>query len=182
MVIHIEIDDNGFLTGFGSAKTETSIEISEEVFDKEKQNLFSLYKLVDGELLYDESNALLEVKNNKILELQNESQKRNSDGFDILLDGEKYIFRNTNSNKSFLQKVYEMCNSNLIKESSIKLVNDKGNEIVKNVNIANINELWLLSYLHEEDLNKHFREVLMPLIENANTIKEVLDITWDSQV
>lgn len=182
MVIHIEIDENGFLTGFGSIETETSIPLSTDYFDSEKQQLFSLYRWNGEELIYDESQALSVIKNNKIRDLQNESQKRNNEGFQIELEGDIYTFKNTNSNKSFLQKVYEMCSNNLIKESSIKLVNSNGNEIVKTVNVSNINELWLLSYLHEEDLNKYFSDVLMPAIQSATTISEVLSIEWDSQV
>ena len=64
--VFIEVDENGFVTGYSSSKAEntTVAFFSQEVPDDFFDNCFS-YRVVDGELTFDDSKITAEIEQEK---------------------------------------------------------------------------------------------------------------------
>lgn len=164
---------------------ENSIKIKKEkMIDNIKENFRSYrYDYEIDDFIEDETKVLKESKVQMLLYFNNELSLRNKYGFMVNIKGENLRFENTDSNRTFLQKAYSMMESKLINSTTMKFIDGNGNEIPKVVEGATIFEIWILSFMHEDDLNKHFNEIIMPQIESAKTLEELSKITWEgSQV
>lgn len=182
-MIYVYLDKDSFIDGWASSEMEGSIKIKKEKLVDEIKNNFRAYRydsLVD-DFVKDESKAIQEAKTRAIFQFNTIGDKKNNDGFEFIVDNEKLIFQNNSANKGFLQKAYVLTSDDFlkIKESTLRFINEDGNEITKTLNRTKIYELWLLSFLHEDNINKHLDSVLIPKIKKAQTIEEINSITWD---
>lgn len=182
-MIYVYLDKDNFIDGWASSEMDGSIKIKEEKLADEIKDNFRVYRYdsLTDDFVKDESKAIQEAKASAIFQFNVIGDKKNNDGFEFIVDNEKLIFQNNSANKGFLQKAYVLTSDDFlkIKESTLRFIDEDGNEITKTLNKTKIYELWLLSFLHEDNINKHLDTVLIPKIKNAKTIEELNSITWD---
>ncbi|WP_368742257.1 hypothetical protein [Enterococcus casseliflavus] len=95
-------------------------------------------------------------------------------GYTIAIADVEYVYTYDDDSKSYLNKVYELATSGLIDNATFNLL--KGNvEDTLTVDKVNITELWLLSFLHEEELKKALNEKIQQ-IESAESIRDLQEI------
>ena len=184
-MIYVQLDDDNFIEGWGTSKMENSIMIQKDKMEDDIKLRFRSYRYdyKTETFIKDEKKAISDTKTQIIFDFNNLVKEKNNEGFKVTINGELLTFKNTDSNRSFLQKSYSMMESGLINSATMKFINENGNEVPKIVSGATIYEIWILSFMHEDELNKHFNEVIMPQIENAKTLEELNNITWEgSQV
>lgn len=172
MKVYLFLDEDGFCEGWGSNEEANSIPY--EIEDDEVLRGIMKYRYVDGQLIYDETKALLSAKESRKYKARKQFLDLLEKGFEITILGTTYTCPYDDDSKAYLNKVYELSTSGLIDNATFDLL--KGNEEVSfTVNKVNITELWLLSFLHEEDLKKALSAKLQQ-IETAESIKELQEI------
>lgn len=167
MEVHLFLDEDGFCEGWGSNKEEHSVPIVIE--DEAVLNGIRKYRYLVGELVYDETKALIDAKESRREKAKKASNKQLEQGFTVTLAGEDYVYTYDDSSKAYLNKVYELATSGLIDEATFDFKKN-GKDVSISVDKVNITELWLLSFLHEENLKKQLNEMLSK-IDSAETIK-----------
>lgn len=85
-----------------------------------------------------------------------------------------YLYPYDDDSKAYLNKVYELSTSGLVDNATFDLLKENEEDSFT-VNKVNITELWLLSFLHEEDLKKALSAKLQQ-IETAESIKDLQEI------
>lgn len=180
-MIYVQLDDDNFIEGWGTSEMENSIMIEKDKMEDDVKFRFRSYRYdyETEKFIKDEKKAISDTKTQIIFDFNNLVKEKNNEGFKVTINGELLTFQNTDSNRSFLQKSYLMMESGLINSATMKFINENGNEVLKIVSGATIYEIWILSFMHEDELNKHFNEIIMPQIKNAKTLEELNNITWD---
>lgn len=176
MEVHLFLDEDGFCTGWGSNKEEHSVPIVIE--DDEVLRGIMKYRYENGELIYDETKALIDAKESRRYKLKKSMSEKLSEGFTINLEDDKLIYPYNNDNKAYLNKVYELSTSGLIDSATFDFLDKDGNEVTKEVSKINITELWLLSFLYEEDIKK-LQAKELEKIEKAQSLKDIQEIILD---
>lgn len=166
MKVHLFLDEDGFCTGWGSNEEENSVPIEAE---EEVLNGIRKYRYENGELIYDETKALIDAKESRTEKAKKASNKQLEQGFPITLAEIDYVYAYDDESKAYLNKVYELSTSGLIDEATFNFKKN-GKDVSISVNKVNITELWLLSFLHEENLKKQLNEMLSK-IDSAETLK-----------
>ena len=175
MKVYLFLDEDGFCEGWGSNEEENSVPIEAE---EEVLNGIRKYRYKDGQLIYDETKALKDAKESRRDKLKKSMIKKLSEGFVIDLEDEKFIYHYDNDNKAYLNKVYELSTSGLIDSATFDFLDKDGNEVTIEVPKINIAELWLLSFLYEEDIKK-LQAKELEKIEKAKSLKEIQEIILD---
>ena len=98
-------------------------------------------------------------------------------GFEITILGTTYTYPYDEDGKAYLDKVYELCRSGLIDEATFSFKKDD-EDVIINVDRINVAEMWLLSYLHEEDLKRKLNDY-NTRVENAQTLEELRAIVLE---
>ena len=89
-----------------------------------------------------------------------------------------YTYLYGDKNKAYLNKVYELSTSGLIDNATFDLIDSNNKEVSMIVDRVNITELWLLSFLHEENLKKELNQILIK-IDEAETMEDLQKIILD---
>ncbi|MGJ0867565.1 hypothetical protein ACR76M_01125 [Enterococcus innesii] len=172
MKVYLFLDEDGFCEGWGSNEEVNSVPY--EIEDDEVLRGIMKYRYVDGQLIYDETKALLSAKESRKYKSRRQFLDLLEKGFEITILGTTYTCPYDDDSKAYLNKVYELSTSGLIDNATFDLL--KGNEEVSfTVNKVNITELWLLSFLHEEELKKALSAKIQK-IETAESIKDLQTI------
>lgn len=175
MKVYLFLDEDGFCEGWGSNEEENSIPIEAE---EEVLNGIRKYRYENGELIYDETKALIDAKESRKYKLKKSMSEKLSEGFIIDLEDDKFIYPYNNDNKAYLNKVYELSTSGLIDSATFDFLDKDGNEVTMEVSKINITELWLLSFLYEENIKK-LQAKELEKIEKAKSLKEIQEISLD---
>lgn len=168
MVVYVYVEPDGFVSGWSSSEQEGTylIENPPEGFITS----FPQYKYVEGELILDQSKVLSQSKIEMIQSIKERAEQENR--VKIILNEESYYFVNNASNKSFLQKSFSLMSDGLIKTTMFNLLNQDEEEVVIELNKNNVHELWLLTFLKEEDTNKELKTNI-EFVESIQTIEEL---------
>lgn len=172
MKVYLFLDEDGFCEGWGSNEEANSIPY--EIEDDEVLRGIMKYRYVDGQLIYDETKALLSAKESRKYKARKQFLDLLEKGFEITILGTTYTCPYDDDSKAYLNKVYELSTSGLIDNATFDLLKEN-EEVSFTVNKVNITELWLLSFLHEEDLKKALSAKLQQ-IETAESIKDLQEI------
>lgn len=172
MKIYLFLDEDGFCEGWGSNEEINSVPY--EIEDDEVLRGIMKYRYDNGELIYDETKALISAKESRKYKAKRKSNELLAKGYTIAIADVEYVYTYDDDSKSYLNKVYELATSGLIDNATFNLL--KGNvEVTLTVDKVNITELWLLSFLHEEDLKKALNEKIQQ-IESAESIRDLQEI------
>lgn len=174
--IFVFLDENNFCTGWTSSKEDNSYSIIVE--DEDIINKIRYYKYENGTLIYDESNILLVAKETKRIKARNFIAVKLEKGFKIEILNSMYTYLYGDENKAYLNKVYELSTSGLIDNATFDLIDSNNKEVSMIVDRINITELWLLSFLHEENLKKELNQILIK-IDEAETMEDLQKIILD---
>ncbi|MFB8590917.1 hypothetical protein ACFC53_13815 [Enterococcus casseliflavus] len=172
MKIYLFLDEDGFCEGWGSNEEANSIPY--EIEDDEVLRGIMKYRYVDGQLIYDETKALISAKESRKYKAKRKSNELLAKGFPIVIADTEYLYPYDDDSKAYLNKVYELSTSGLVDNATFDLLKEN-EEVSFTVNKVNITELWLLSFLHEEDLKKALSAKLQQ-IETAESIKDLQEI------
>lgn len=175
MKVYLFLDENGFCSGWGTSEEPNSIPY--ETDNMELLEGIMKYRYVDGELVYDETKALIRAKESRKYKAKRNFLDILVRGFEITISGQLYVYPYSEDGKAYLDKVYELCRSGLIDEATFSF-HKNGEEVIINVDKINITEMWLLSYLHEEDLKKRLNEYNLR-VENAKSLEELRGIVLE---
>lgn len=170
---YIEVDENGFVEGWSTTVfSEDVIEIETDINTDE----FYYYRMTeDKELIYDDSKilqVLKEDKKNTVLRVVD--MKRYSD-LNITIDDVEYTWKASEMNRTFLEKSYELMSKVSLRDGVLFNMTDDNNQLVSlKLNSRNIQELWLLVFLRDEELNKKAVEVtdMIESIDNLDKLRE----------
>lgn len=176
MKVYLFLDEDGFCEGWGSNEEENSTEI--EIEDLTVLDRIRMYRYENGELIYDEIKELIDAKEFHKYRLKKSMQENLSKGFIIDLEDGKFIYPYNNDNKVYLNKIYELSTSGLIDSATFDFLDKDGNEVTMEVSKINTTELWLLSFLYEEDIKK-LQAKKLEEIEKAKSLKEIQEIDLD---
>lgn len=182
MVIWINIlkDEGNKLSGYSEIEQEHMIKIETDDYDFDIKGLFA-YCRYDEEterVIYDEEIALNLRKEDLIYDFKKKSVQELIKGFKVNINDKIMTFRCTPENKSFLEQAYSLFTNKIITETNLPFVDENGNEILERIVGSNIFEVWLLYYVHEEDINRKLTNEIMPKIDNAKTLQELEEIKW----
>ena len=174
--IFVFLDKNNFCTGWTSSKEDNSYRV--EIEDESLVDKIRYYRYEEGILIYDESNILINAKEVKRTKARTFISNKLEKGFKIEILDSNYTYLYDDENKAYLNKVYELSTSGLIDNATFDFINDKNEEVSVIVDKINITELWLLSFLHEEDLKKELN-LWLEKINKAKDMKELQEIIFD---
>lgn len=177
MKVYLFLDEEGYCTGWGSNEEVNSVpyELNNEVI----LNGIMKYRYHEGVLIYDEKKALINAKENRIYKAKNQLTNSLVKGFVVNLKGEDYKYVYDEENKAYLNKVNDLAKSGLIDGATFKFVkNDQ--EVSVFVEIANIDELWLLSFIHEEGCQKVYSEYIKQVNE-AKSLAQLQKIKYGEE-
>ena len=175
MKVYLFLDEDGFCEGWGSNEEENSIPY--EIEDDEVLQGIMKYRYVDGRLIYDETKALASTKESRKYKSRRQFLDLLGKGFEITISDVTYTYPYDDDSKSYLNKVYELTTGGLIDNATLIFKKD-GGDIAISVDKINITEMWLLSYLHEEDLKKKLNDY-NTRVENAQTLEELQTIVLE---
>lgn len=178
-------ENNGYLTGWTLNKpdsvSENLIEIDlDEYSDMDIQrNFFGCkYDRESKKVIFDEEQYLKILKEHKEYDMRDSIMSKINDGFKININNKNLIFKPNKTNKSFLEQAYYLFTNKIISETVLPFVTESGEEVMERVIDSNIFEVWLLTYINEEDINKKFNNEILPRIRNAKSEEELEKITW----
>lgn len=175
MKVYLFLDEDGFCEGWGSNEEVNSVPY--EIEDDEVLRGIMKYRYVDGQLIYDETKALLSAKDSRKYKARKQFLDLLGKGFEITILGTTYTYPYDEDGKAYLDKVYELCRSGLIDEATFSFKKDD-EDVIINVDRINVAEMWLLSYLHEEDLKRKLNDY-NTRVENAQTLEELRAIVLE---
>lgn len=177
MTVYLFLDDEGFCEGWSSNYGENLIPY--EINNETILNGIMKYRYYDGVLIYDESKALMNAKTTRSSRAKEQLANHLSKGFSVTLDGEDYIYPYNEENKAYLNKVNELVKSNLINEASFNFY--KGDqEVSLSVKKVNIDEMWLLSFLHEESCQNIYDTYILKVTE-AKSLAQLQKIKYGEE-
>lgn len=177
MKVYLFLDEDGFCKGWGSNEEDNSVPY--ELNNEEILSGIMKYRYYNGVLIYDETKALINAKQHRIFRAKDQLADKLTKGFSIILNGEEYIFPYDDESKAYLNKVSDLVKSGLLNEATFKL--KKGDEEVTiSVDKVNINELWLLSFLHEEECQKVYSTYLNQVNE-AKSLSQIQKVKFGEE-
>lgn len=172
MKVYVFLDEDNFCTGWGSNKEENSIEL--EIKDESILAGIRKYKYINGQIIYDETKALIEAKESKEVKATKKYEENMIKGVAITILGMDLVYPYDDERKDYLNKSYELSKDNLISEAYFTFKNGN-DDIALNLSKVNIYELWLLSFIHEEKCKKELFAT-KSLINHAQSLKEIQEI------
>lgn len=176
MEVYLFVDENGYCDGWGSNEEANSVLY--EIEDDEVLRGIMKYRYENGELIYDETKALISAKESRKYKAKRKSNELLAKGFQITIADVQYTYPYGEDSKAYLNKVYELSTSGLIDEATFDFL--QGDDLITiNVDKINITEMWLLSFLHEEDLKKKINDFNVR-VDETKSIAELQEIIFDN--
>lgn len=177
MTVYLFLDDEGFCEGWSSNDGENLIPY--ETKNETILNGIMKYRYYDGVLIYDESKALKNAKASRNSRAKDQLADHLAKGFTVTLDGEDYTYPYNEENKAYLNKVNELVKSNLINEANFNFY--KGvQEVSLSVKKVNIDEMWLLSFLHEEFCQKIYDTYILD-VAKAKSLAQLQKVKYGEE-
>lgn len=193
--IWVFVDNNGYVNGWSGTKAIGAIEVDrtdniienwafhkvnrefldwmysldlgvEPFYSKE---IVSEWKSLNPEkelLIFDESNILDMEKKNLLEEAREILENRSTNGLKLAIDGEDHFYYYNKNNKDYLNKIHDIMEKGYLESATFTFIKNGGDVSVE-LSKTNIHELWVLSYLHEENHEKNYSKVL----EEINLVK-----------
>ena len=126
-----------------------------------------------------QSERLKVAKEEKKNELNLECNRAILEGFSYTIEGEKYSFSFDTEAQFNFQGAERLLNQGLVEKITWTV---KQNGEYKRVDIDRdtMNQLTLVIFQHKANNISKYRDVLLPMVEEATTVEEVESITWDS--
>lgn len=178
--IFIETDSYDRITGWGTSP------ISDKCFEieiEENHQFFTdnpfLYIYKDGVLTKSYDIELENAKKNKDIELNMACKKSILGGFKHVISGVEYHFSYDAEAQINFGDARTAFDSGLIDEVNWTVKKDGEYTRIK-INKEIMDELSIAILQHKNDNISKYRDVLLPMVEKAETVEEVESITWDS--
>ena len=124
--------------------------------------------------------GLDKAKEDKSKELNTACQEAILSGFYHVIDGEKYHFSFDIEAQLNFQGAERLFSMGAIDEVKWTVHREDGRYERITINKEIMNELSLVILKHKNDNISKYRDVLLPMVEKAETVEEVESITWDS--
>lgn len=139
---------------------------------------FKENKWVDAKSIHK---ILEDLKDKKIEQLNRECRERILDGFYYEIDGDKYHFSYDKEAQANMAERWQLFQNDMIQEIKVTAhTNDK--DVRLTFDKKGYNDLYLASVKHKENCISHYRDDLLPLVEQALTVEQVEAINWDTVV
>lgn len=127
------------------------------------------------------TDKLIAEKEERKQEISTQCNETILSGFKCGVDGNTYTFSYDNEAQVNLAERWQLFQNDMI--TSIKVTAHKDDEDVRlTLNKEQFNELYLASVYHKENCISRYRDVFVPLIDNAVTLEQLEDIKWSNQV
>ena len=125
-------------------------------------------------------NSLDEAKERKNEELNIACQEAILSGFYHVIDGERYHFSFDMEAQLNFQGAERLFSMGVIDEVKWTVHREDGRYERITINKEIMDKLSLVILKHKNDNISKYRDVLLPMVEKAETVEEVESITWDS--
>ena len=175
MKVYVQVNENNkvIACSFMENPDDIEVEVEDGVTD-----LLSYY-LIDGKLVRDVGGILENEKNRKKEELNIACNEAILDGFVYEVNGEKYKFSFDTEAQFNFQGAERILSKGLVGDISWTVKKDDEYHRIK-ISKQTMDELMIVIFLHKDRNIRKYREMLIPMVENANTVEEVQSVTWDS--
>lgn len=186
--IYVSIDKDNYVQAWGEAKYGSITENPDDSYLIELPDNHEFFnggmgkfRLVNGQLIKDESLALRQAKERKIQELNKDCQEAILAGFKTVSNGINYEISYDIEAQMNLQETDRLFVNNMIESIMWSVgINGKKQRIL--LNRDQFNKIYLASVKHKQDCISHFRDQLVPIVEQAGSIEAVENINWDVTV
>lgn len=185
MVIYILTDSENRVTEWSSCPfDERAIEVTIDDNHPFLEGIPMGYMLINGEIAeYDNSHEIFEAKREgKIQNLSQSCQEAILSRFPVTIDDQEYTFSYDEEAQANLSERWQLFQNNMIGEITVTARDSTGERVRITLNTSQFNKVYLASVLHKENHIKHFRDELVPLVNQAKTEEQLNAITWDTQV
>lgn len=180
MIIYVDLNEDGRVkvvgtTPVGSDPLSFEVEsLSHPIFDDP-----SRYKMIDGNLVFDNSDALDKAKANKDFELNQACNDSILSGFDHVINGETYHFSFDTEAQLNFQGVRPLLSEGIVSKVDWT-VSKNGTYHRIPVDKKLMDELTVAILMHKDGNVRKYRNQLLPKVYEATTVEEVNSINWDS--
>jgi hypothetical protein len=137
---------------------------------------FATNTWIEGE---DFETVLRKVKDRKIDELNRESRNAILHGFTHVVNGVEYHFNYAETDQINFGDSQAILKDNIIPQIPWTVYTKDGQVARIIIDKALMDELTIAIMQHKNGKISHFRDVLLPLVENATTIAEVEAVKWN---
>lgn len=182
MVIFISVDENNVLTGWGSSK---SIDSEVEVELIESHPLFythpRLFIYQDGQVILSSELQLSNAKSKKDIELNQACQGAILAGFFHTINEVDYWFSYDKEAQGNFSDAQSLLSDDLVEEI-IWTVKQDG--VYTRIPITKdiMQELKMVILRHKTGNISKYRDVLMKVVNEAQTVEEVEAVSWNQEI
>jgi hypothetical protein len=143
---------------------------------------FRYFKYIDGSIIKIDELELIKVKSKKKTELQNECDKTILGRFYAELDGVTYQFSCDNEAQKNFDKALKVFEKGWKTELLWTVYDMDGNVLRLMVRADQYAPLYMAHLDHIQYNISKFRDTLQPLVEKAETVEEVENVTYTGGV
>lgn len=182
--IFITVEDDNRVTGYGSSYMgENSVEITVEKGHEVLRNPF-IFRYVDGKLIRDTEYQLDQVKRAKDRELNEVCRSNILKGFAHEIDGTVYFFSYDAEAQTNFNDAKLAMDNGVIQEVkwTVREGGPEGEYTRITLTKELLDEVMLAAVNHKYGCIAHYRDVLLPKLQSAQTVEEVQKITWEMEV
>lgn len=181
ITIYIDVNpETKRVEGWGSSPiSPNSVMIEIDENHEFMRNSF-MFKYINGELVKDDSILLEMAKQRKDEELNRACQQSILNGFTHIIDGIKYHFSFDTEAQLNFQGAERLFTLGVIDEVRWTVHREDGSYDRIIIDKKLMDELSAVILKHKNNNISKYRDVLLPMVEKAETIEEVESITWDS--
>lgn len=120
-----------------------------------------------------------ETKKLKDKELNLACQSAILSGFDFSINGIQYHFSYDLEAQSNIQELLTMYNAGINVDGKLTATDPNGNKVRVSIDKTTLDQLVVVAYNHKEEQLRKYREVLLPLVVQATSVKEIQSISWN---
>jgi len=177
MKIYIECNEEDKVLHVGTSPIGVN-PIEVEVESMDIFNSPSAYKYENGQLVKDDSFLLDKMREDKLNSLTADCNKTIIGRFSHIINGKTYFFSNDMEAQSNFEKADRAFEKGRFTEVSWTCYNEDGDVCRLVFTAETFEELYVKHLEHIQYNVSKFRDVLMPQVDNAETIEELESIVW----
>jgi hypothetical protein len=180
MVIYFTLDSEGRLEGVSSHPSNVDGEISMDIREHHEvlTNPF-IFKYENGELVKDVAFQLQQLKLSKLNELNQACEYHILNGFKHKIREEIYHFSYDKESQLNLRDAKDLFDTDIIMVHTLTAKKD-GEYVRVTLDKEEFNKLYLRAIKHKTDCISKFRDQLVPMVKSAETIEDIMNISWHS--
>lgn len=183
MNIYLFVKEDSVIHGWSSTYSDGAIEYEIDDYHEFLSSNPRLFKLINGEILRDDS-ALLDIKKQaKIRRLVDDCNKTILGRFSAMVNGVTYMFSCDMEAQANFEKLDKAFKDGTMAEMGMTSIGwtayDADGSVVRlDLTYELFRPVYINHLLHIQNNISKLRDFLEPLVANATTVEEIESITW----